>query len=74
MCRLEENLGIIAASVFTIRLLFRRFRPITRIHSATADDRFARNGNFSQAKSKAHSSATLEGSVIIVGGSARSVA
>ena len=41
--RLEENIGIIAASLPTIRPLFRRFDPISRVSFDAAKNTFTAN-------------------------------
>lgn len=59
MLRLEENLGIIVASLPTILPLFRNLRPMARVHSFTADDTFALKENVRRAKTTNHGTRSL---------------
>ena len=58
MFRLEENLGIIVASVATILPLFQQFQPKARIHSSATDDTFALKRNVTKVKTTNHGTAS----------------
>lgn len=64
MSRLEENIGIIVASLPTIRPLFRRFAPMTRINSVEAKGTFTANQATAHARNP-HVKALEEGSLAL---------